>query len=40
MTRLQEAIGLGLVLGIFHGMMQPLKKCPCSAKLYKEQLDD
>jgi len=23
MTRLKEAIGLGLILGIFHGLVQP-----------------
>ena len=28
MTRLQEAVILGLTLGVFHGMMQPAKSVP------------
>ena len=28
MTRLQEAIGLGLVLGIVHGLLQPAYSVP------------
>ena len=27
MTRLQEAVILGLTLGVFHGMMQPARIC-------------
>ena len=28
MTRLQEAVILGLTLGVFHGMMQPARSVP------------
>jgi len=28
MTRLQEAIGLGLILGVFHGLVQPAYSVP------------
>ena len=28
MTRLQEAVILGLTLGVFHGMIQPAKSVP------------
>ena len=28
MTRLQEAISLGLVLGIIHGLVQPARSVP------------
>ena len=28
MTRLQEAIGLGLVLGVIHGLVQPGRSVP------------
>ena len=38
MNRLQEAIGLGLILGVIHGLVQPIFRTSC-AKLHSG-LDD
>ena len=38
MTRLQEAIGLGLVLGIVHGLVQPGHSSAGSPELYSASM--
>ena len=39
MTRLQEAIGLGLVLGVFHGLINLLEQCPVVPN-FTQETDD
>ena len=40
MTRLQEAIELGLVLGIVHGLVQPGHSVPVVPNFTRETNDD
>ena len=39
MTRLQEAIGLGLVLGVIHGLLQSANAVPVVPN-FTQELDD
>ena len=40
MTRLQEAIGLGLVLGILHGLVQSAEAVPVVPNFTQETNDE